>query len=549
MTVADHNARESGMNAIHNNQPYPQQAYHHQGQGYGDRGMLAPNHDYYPPDTHSHSSLQGLNAGAVSAGYSTPPQRTPSRVNENIYLDDPYQNLSRHQASNLGVVNPHEIADDGDDGLEYGRKGPRTSMLSVGGSSHRGHGAGAAAAGGAVAGGAVAGGVLGGLVGRNGSGNVHNQYAPVRNGGVNDAGSAHSGGAGSFNAMPAGAGAGGIGGGAGGEKAWSAAAAAAPKSSGKKWKIAIMIAAAVIVIAAIVVGVLFGVVFKKDKNKSGASGDTSTAAGDTESHGDVDIDDPEIKGLLNNPDLRKLKLKDKVQIWLGVWQDANATTNARQLEQMWDILDQYGDSYFRGVIVANEILFRKEMTISSLGTLLEEVRTNLTAKGLKHLPVATSDLGDNWTANLASQSDAIMANIHPFFAGTPASKAADWTMQFWNNKMSTFVKTDNAMNIIAETGWPSQGGMGCGNDWEIDCPDKAVAGIEEMNVFMEDWVCAAMKNGTEYFWFEAFDEPWKIRFNVKGKQWEDKWGLLTIDRELKKGIKIPDCGGMRVPDL
>lgn len=43
--------------------------------------------------------------------------------------------------------------------------------------------------------------------------------------------------------------------------------------------------------------------------------------------------------------------------------------------------------------------------------------------------------------------------------------------------------------------------------------------------------------------FEAFDEPWKVQFNEKGKEWEDKWGLMDIDRNLKPGLKIPDCGG------
>ena len=67
-----------------------------------------------------------------------------------------------------------------------------------------------------------------------------------------------------------------------------------------------------------------------------------------------------------------------------------------------------------------------------------------------------------------------------------------------------------------------------------------------MNVFLEDWVCRALDDGTEYLWFEAFDEPWKIRFNTEGKEWEDKWGLFTVNRELKDGLKIPDCGGRRV---
>lgn len=46
--------------------------------------------------------------------------------------------------------------------------------------------------------------------------------------------------------------------------------------------------------------------------------------------------------------------------------------------------------------------------------------------------------------------------------------------------------------------------------------------------------------------FEAFDEPWKISLNTEGRQWEDKWGLMDIDRKLKPGVKIPDCGGKTV---
>lgn len=48
--------------------------------------------------------------------------------------------------------------------------------------------------------------------------------------------------------------------------------------------------------------------------------------------------------------------------------------------------------------------------------------------------------------------------------------------------------------------------------------------------------------------FVAFDEPWKIMFNEpeKDKEWEDKWGLMDVNRELKPGVKIPDCGGQEV---
>lgn len=43
--------------------------------------------------------------------------------------------------------------------------------------------------------------------------------------------------------------------------------------------------------------------------------------------------------------------------------------------------------------------------------------------------------------------------------------------------------------------------------------------------------------------FSAFDEPWKVRYNVpeNGEEWEDKWGLMDVNRNLKKGLKIPEC--------
>jgi hypothetical protein len=51
------------------------------------------------------------------------------------------------------------------------------------------------------------------------------------------------------------------------------------------------------------------------------------------------------------------------------------------------------------------------------------------------------------------------------------------------------------------------------------------------------------------FRFEAFDEPWKARYNEVGKQWEDNWGLMDTARKLKPGVKIPDCGGKSIDDF
>ena len=108
----------------------------------------------------------------------------------------------------------------------------------------------------------------------------------------------------------------------------------------------------------------------------------------------------------------KLNLKDDVKVWLGVYLDGNQTTNDRQIGQMWDVLDDAGEDPFLGIIVGNEVLFSNYMPEQKLTEILDDVRQNLTSKNLK-LPLATSDLGDNWNDTLAQHVDWVMANVHP----------------------------------------------------------------------------------------------------------------------------------------
>lgn len=244
----------------------------------------------------------------------------------------------------------------------------------------------------------------------------------------------------------------------------------------------------------------------------------------------------------------RLELKDEMKVWMGVWLDGNETTNSRQLEQMYTALNDYDHSYFAGIIIGNEVLFREEMSVYELGQVVADVKTNFSEMDPPiSLPIATSDLGDAWTQELADVVDIVMANVHAFFTGKPVAVAAEFTWQFWQWQ-NWPLKPSLKQNIIAEAGWPTKGGMNCGyeEDAPLTCPDGSVASVDGLNEFLEDWVCPALANGTNYFFFEAFDEPWKIKFNTKGKEWEDQWGLMDVNRKLKPGVVIPDCGGKRI---
>jgi len=234
--------------------------------------------------------------------------------------------------------------------------------------------------------------------------------------------------------------------------------------------------------------------------------------------------------------ISRLGLNATTTVWLGVWLSNNATTNTRQLSQMYSILRTYPITHFKGVIVGNEVLFRKDMTLAQLGATLQSVKKNLTAMGID-LPVATSDLGSDWSAQLLQYTDVVMANVHPFFAGVTAAAAANWTDAFFQSNDVALTTTTTTTTtaaavpaggnssvkaVISEVGWPSQGGNDCGTgNTCASATAGSVAGIDELNAFMDGWVCQAMENGTEYFWFEAFDEPWKSIYDTGSDGWEE----------------------------
>lgn len=450
--------------------------------------------------------------------------------------DGPYNHYSSAWDSRVGRgdINPDEIEDDGDDGMAP-PLGQRRSYLGLGGQSDRGppQGAAAGAAGGVAAGGVL--GALGSLVGRsnnvaNGSRDPSGQYGPVP-GSSSGPGFKDS----AVEKSP-----------------WLS-----KQTSGSKrirWIIGIL--GLLIIVGATAGGIAGGLHSRKSSSSSDDSSTPSTST--TKPDTDLDLNSAQIKKLMNNPDLRKvfpgmdytpynsqypeclsnppsqdnvtmdvavlsqltntirlygtdcnqtemvLHAIDKLaltsmKVWLGVWLDNNSTTNDRGISAMYDILSKNGAKPFAGVVIGNEVLYRKQLSETQLGDMLKDVRQNLTSQKID-LPVATSDLGDAWTSGLAAATDMVMSNIHPFFAGVPVDQAAGWTWSFWQQKDTPLVK-DQSKNVISETGWPSAGGTDCGTDATTCAPGTgSVAGIDEMNQFMGDFICQSLANGTNYFW-------------------------------------------------
>lgn len=544
--VANHNERQSGLEALRG---MPQErVYNTTDTPYipppsNSRGLQDPFASPAPSmgttdpfdDRHGRGSLTP-SPGRLTPNHSRSDQSIPlqqyrdegARQGLASYSDNPYNRLSTawDPRINRGEINPNEIEDDGDDGM---MEPVRRKKSVLGMRTKSSSGAGGAAAGGAAAGGMI--GALGGLVGKsnNGPRDPSGQYGPVGTQGL-DGGQAE-------------------------KSEWLNKQTTGRKKMG--WIVGSLIV--LVVIGAIVGGVIGGVKAANSRGSTSSSGSSAQTAAQDDGHGDLNKDSPEIQALLNNKDLHKvfpgmdytpynaqypaclsnmpsqnnvtrdmavlsqltnavrlygtdcnqtemvlhaigaLALTD-MKVWLGVWLGKNQTTNDRGLAAMNDLLKKYGATPFAGVIVGNEVLYRPDLTETELSKILSNVRTNLTDLKID-LPLATSDLGDSWTVGLAAEVDIVMSNVHPFFAGTTAEAAAGWTWDFWQTKDVVLTQGTTKKNIIAETGWPSAGGNDCGAVNCTSATQGSIAGIDEMNKFMGDFVCQSLTNGTEFFWY------------------------------------------------
>ena len=544
--VADHHERESGLDALRAAQGLHPQSHHHPGRDYPrDAGPYPQRPPTHLPDRTSYSSNMALAPGAATPGTVTPDPSIDHRSSRfsarSIRLDDypshspqsaynsydsPYHgsNQNFHPAVNDASINPHNIIDDGDDGFMP---------------SHRSGSRGAGGAAGSA-------GVLGGLFGRKPKAQVSSgSYDPVGRGGAGPGRGEKSE---WMSRQKKGA----------NRMRWLVGVAIGA---------VIVIAIVAGIVGGVLGNKNGGSGGGGDGGGGAAAGSTNNADTDLAQNGDLDINSDEIKNLMNNKDLHKvfpamdytpwgtqyplchtyppsqnnvtrdmavlsqltnqvrlygtdcnqtemvlhsiqnLKLDD-MKVWLGVWIETNLTTNDRQMKQMYQILEDVKDhSIFKGVIIGNEALYRageeKAQSEQELVTYLQTTRQQFSSLGYD-LKIATSDLGDNWNANLVQYVDFVMSNIHPFFAGVTAEKAAAWTLDFWKSHDVILTENDpNIGQIISETGWPSDGGKDCGGVDGSCTPGQsgAVASVDNMNVFMNDWVCQALEDGTDYFWY------------------------------------------------
>ena len=178
---------------------------------------------------------------------------------------------------------------------------------------------------------------------------------------------------------------------------------------------------------------------------------------------------------------------------------------------VWDIEDEEeiesavrAREYVDGYCLGNEG-YKKRYSLEKVRAAIDKMKES-TGK-----PVTTTEEVDDYyyDQGLIDISDWIFLNIHPVLSNIRnPDQACEWVkMRIRVLRQRLEKKGLNKLIVIKETGFPTHGGWGCSEKKQ-----------KEFFELME-------KSRLHFFYFEAFDQPWKTHLAV-----EPYWGLFDSER-------------------
>ncbi len=203
-----------------------------------------------------------------------------------------------------------------------------------------------------------------------------------------------------------------------------------------------------------------------------------------------------------------------LMVAMGAWLSKDEIANTQEIACLIENATIYQPEM---VIVGNETLYRKDLTSIELLGYLDQVRS-----ALPDTLVTTSDTSGSWFdhPDLVSGVDVLLANIYPYWERIDIDQAV-LAVNLTYQRLTNLAGEKEVW--IAETGWPDEGKI----------MDDAEPSPENAAYYFLNFTSWASLNNVNYFYFEAFDEPWKA--TLENPQ-ESHWGLWTNDL-LKPGME------------
>lgn len=204
-----------------------------------------------------------------------------------------------------------------------------------------------------------------------------------------------------------------------------------------------------------------------------------------------------------------------LKIAVGAWLGKDLTDNEVQISNLIKIA-QAGEADM--LIVGSEVLLRGDLTEAQLIGYINQVKSAMSG-----IPVATADVYGELLSHPAviAAGDVVLPNYYPYWEGVKIDNA----VAFIHQKHQQIVAVAGSKEVIvSEGGWPSAG----------DSKGEAVPSQENASFFFLNFVSWARVKNVSYFYFEAFDEPWKI--NSEGSV-GPHWGVWDKNSVMKLGMQ------------
>jgi len=213
-----------------------------------------------------------------------------------------------------------------------------------------------------------------------------------------------------------------------------------------------------------------------------------------------------------------------MQVHFGIWLSPNKENNDREVALAKTLIPMYYAN-ISSVIVGNEVLLRKDLTVEELVVYIKDFKEmihkiNKRSPIKYHRPlVTTADIWSVWlnNPNLGDEVDFINIHILPYWEKIPAERAIPFFQEIYKKISETF---QDKRIAIGEFGWPSQGYNN----------QDAVASPENQATVIRRFLILAKEERLNYNLMEAIDQPWKGVHEGNVGQY---WGIFDADRHLK----------------
>lgn len=182
-----------------------------------------------------------------------------------------------------------------------------------------------------------------------------------------------------------------------------------------------------------------------------------------------------------------------LRVAAGAWISANLTQNDQEIA---NLITAANAGNVDIAIVGSEVLLRGDVSESQLIAHMTQVRQAIPSNIL----VTTADTYGELIShpNIIAASDVVFGNFYPYWEGQSINNAVCALVSEYNQLQSA---SGSKQIIVSETGWPSGG----------DAVGAAVPSPANAAQYSLQFVTWARSNNVAFFYFEAFNEEWKVR--------------------------------------